>query len=64
VRTAGLEFSHETETGAVLFMLSALAIDGRMGLVAIGRTPDEAAALEAGVRDAVDRLAAGRAASA
>jgi hypothetical protein len=58
VRAAGLEFSHETGTGAVLFMLSALAIDGRMGVVAIGRTPVEAATLEAGVRDAVDRLAA------
>lgn len=57
VRASGLEFEHETGTGAVLFMLSALAIDGRMGLVAIGRTPAEAEAIHDGVRAAVDRLA-------
>lgn len=58
VRDAGLEFTHGTGTGAVLFMLSGLAIDGRLGVVAIGRTPDEADALQTAVRDAIERLVA------
>ena len=58
VRDAGLEFSHATGTGVVLFMLSGLAIDGRLGLVAIGHMPEEAEALAAGVRDAIDGLVA------
>ena len=58
VREAGLEFTHATGTGVVLYMLSGLAIDGRLGLVAIGYTPDEAEALAAGVRGAIDTLVA------
>jgi hypothetical protein len=42
VATAGLEFDHTSETGVVLHMLSCLAIDGRFGLTAIGRTPHHA----------------------
>ena len=57
VRVAGLGFGHETGTGAVLFMLSGLAIDGRMGVVAIERTPEAAQRLEQAVRRAVDELA-------
>jgi hypothetical protein len=45
VADAGLQFDHETGTGVVLHMLSCLAIDGRMGLTAIGRTPEHAAQL-------------------
>ena len=41
-REAGLEFDHATGTGVVLHMLSGLAIDGRFGVTAIGRTPAEA----------------------
>jgi hypothetical protein len=42
---AGLQFDHRTGTGVVLHMLSGLAIDGRFGLTAIGRTPGQAAEL-------------------
>ena len=42
----GLEFDIETGTGVVLHMLSCLAIDGRLGLTAIGRTPEHAAERE------------------
>jgi hypothetical protein len=58
VRDAGLEFAHDTGTGVVLFMLSGLAIDGRLGLVAIARTPEEAEDLAGGVREAIDGLLA------
>jgi hypothetical protein len=42
VADAGLQFDISTGRGVVLHMLSSLAIDGRFGLTAIGRTPDEA----------------------
>ena len=42
VRAAGLEFDPEAGTGAVLLMLSGLAIDGRLCAVAIGRDAAEA----------------------
>ena len=45
VRTEGIELDPATGTGVVLHMLSCLAIDGRFGLTAIGRTPDHAAEL-------------------
>ena len=57
VAEAGLHFDHERGTGVVLHMLSGLAIDGRFGLTAIGRTPDEASQLYEGTRAAVARLA-------
>jgi hypothetical protein len=41
----GLQFDGETGTGVVLHMLSCLAIDGRLGLTAIGRDPHHAAEL-------------------
>jgi hypothetical protein len=37
VRRAGLQFDTEQATGVVLHMLAGLAIDGRLGLTAIGR---------------------------
>jgi hypothetical protein len=42
VAAAGLQFDERTGTGVVLHMLSCLAIDGRFGLTAIGRTPEQA----------------------
>ena len=45
VAAEGLELDPSTGTGVVLHMLSCLAIDGRMGLTAIGRTPEHAAQL-------------------
>ena len=45
VASAGLQFDPDTGTGVVLHMLSCLAIDGRVGLTAIGITPSHAAEL-------------------
>ena len=42
VDSAGLTFDASRGSGVVLHMLSALAIDGRFGLTAIGRTSEEA----------------------
>jgi hypothetical protein len=42
---AGLGFNRETGTGVVPHMLPGLAIDGRIGATAIGRSTDEAAGL-------------------
>lgn len=39
VRAAGLEFDRESQTGVVLHMFSGLAIDGRLGLTAVGSSP-------------------------
>lgn len=47
VAEAGLEFNPQTRTGVVLHMLSCLAIDGRLGLTAIGISADHAAELYA-----------------
>jgi hypothetical protein len=53
VAGAGLQFDCAPGTGVVLHMLSGLAIDGRFGFTAIGRTVEEAAALEEATRAAV-----------
>ena len=45
VAAAGLQLDPTTGIGVVLHMLSCLAIDGRLGLTAIGRTPEQAAEL-------------------
>jgi hypothetical protein len=42
VRASGLGFDRATGTGAVLHMLSGLAVDGRFGVTAIARTPRRA----------------------
>jgi hypothetical protein len=60
VKRFGLQFDPETGVGVVLHMLSGLAIDGRFGLTAIARTPTEAAAMQDGVKRAVDELIATR----
>ena len=56
VRDAGIGFDHRTGTGVVLHMLSGLAIDGRIGLTAIERTPESADALQEVTRRAIDTL--------
>jgi hypothetical protein len=56
VRGAGLNWNRETRTGVVLHMLSGLAIDGRIGLTAIGRDADEASQLYAATSEAIHRL--------
>lgn len=53
VEDAGLRFDPASGTGVVLHMLSCLAIDGRLGLTAIGRTPDHAARLFEAARTAI-----------
>ena len=50
VAAAGLQLDPATGIGVVLHMLSCLAIDGRLGLTAIGRTPEHAAELYEGGR--------------
>jgi hypothetical protein len=57
VASEGLEFDGSTGTGVVLHMLSGLAIDGRLGLTAIGRSPEHAAALYEAAGVAVARSA-------
>lgn len=42
LRSEGLEFDSETRVGVVLHMLTGLAIDGRFGMTAVGRSPQEA----------------------
>jgi hypothetical protein len=54
VDAAGLQFDNASNTGVVLHMLSCLAIDGRFGLTAIGRTPRHAKQLFEATRKAVD----------
>lgn len=56
IRNAGLIFTHESHTGAVLHMLSGLAIDGRFGLTAIGCDQAEASEIQAGVEEVMDLL--------
>jgi PGM1 C-terminal domain len=45
IAAAGLHFDADRQTGVVLHMLSCLAIDGRLGLTAIGTSSDNAALL-------------------
>jgi hypothetical protein len=58
IAAAGLEFDSTTGTGVVLHMLSGLAIDGRLGLTAIGTTPTEASRLHDAAADAIAAAAA------
>ena len=53
VREAGLQFDGAVGTGVVLHMLGCLAVDGRFGVTAIGRTPDHADELYAATLAAV-----------
>jgi hypothetical protein len=58
VTDAGLVFDRATRTGVVLHMLSGLAVDGRLGLVAIAPTPAAADRLVEATEAAVDSLLA------
>lgn len=53
VASRGLQFDYARGTGIVLHMLSCLAIDGRFGMTAIGRSPEHAAKLCAAAKIAV-----------
>jgi hypothetical protein len=53
VDRAGLAFDAAAGTGVVLHMLACLAIDGRLGLTAVGRTPGESAWFYEQAREAV-----------
>ena len=53
VRDAGLQFDGAPGTGVVLHMLGCLAVDGRFGVTAIGRTPEHADELFAATLAAV-----------
>ena len=61
VARAGLQFDPETKVGTVLHMLAGLAIDGRCGVTAIARTPEEADEMYEAVRATIQRLADRRA---
>jgi PGM1 C-terminal domain len=58
VADAGLQFDHRSGTGVVLHMLSGLAIDGRLGLTAIGLTPEEATRLHSSTEAVINALGA------
>lgn len=60
VAGAGLQFDPRSGTGVVLHMLSCLAIEGRLGLTAIGRSPQHAAELYQGAADALHRTPVAR----
>jgi hypothetical protein len=53
LRAAGLLFDHVSGVGVVPHMLAGLEIDGRFGIVAIGRDADEADGMLRRVREAV-----------
>ncbi len=57
VADAGLQFDERTGTGVVLHMLPGLAIDGRLGLTAIGRDPAHADELHRATERAIDAAA-------
>jgi hypothetical protein len=61
---AGLDWDPGSQTGAVFHMLRSLQEQGRIGVTAIGGTPDQARELYLGVANLLDRLAAGPAAAA
>jgi hypothetical protein len=51
---AGITYNPRSRTGVVPHLLDCLAVDGRMGYTAIGRTRQEVIDLERGVRTALD----------
>ena len=57
VRSAGVQFDAAKGSGAVLHMLSGLAIDGRFGMTAIGRSRQEADEIYDAVLTAVSEQA-------
>ena len=61
VARAGLQFDPATKVGTVLHMLAGLAIDGRCGVTAIAKTPEESDEMYEAVRVTIQRLADRRA---
>ncbi len=55
----GLHFDHARQTGVVLHMMAALTECGRVGMTAVGDTPEDAHALFARAVAVLDREAAG-----
>ena len=55
---AGLDWDPGSQTGAVFHMMRSLEEEGRIGVTAIGDTPDQARELYVGVEKLLDRLAA------
>lgn len=58
VESSHLGFDRSRGTGVILHMLSGLGIDGRVGLTAIGRDPDEAERMREATENAIARAAA------
>jgi hypothetical protein len=56
VRRTGLAFDARGGTGVVLHTLTGLGIDGRLGMMAIGRSPREARRMFAAVQPVVDEV--------
>ena len=59
-QTAGLGWDPGTQTGAVYHMLRALEQQGRIGVTAIGDSPDQAHEIYLGAAKLLDRLAANK----
>jgi len=54
----GLNYSHHSESGTLFYMLGALSEHGRVGMVAIGNSREEAEAVYRGAKETLDREAA------
>jgi PGM1 C-terminal domain len=50
-----LQYSHGTETGVLFHMVGALSQFGRLGLTAIGNSPEQAEAIYAHALEVLDR---------
>ena len=59
LQAAGLAYDHVTRTGATLHLLGALRGYGKLGVVCIARTHDDAARQHEGVIAALDEAATG-----
>ena len=62
--TAGLDWDPNSQTGAVFHLLRCLEEEGRIGVTAIGDSPDQARQLYGAVAKVLDGLAAERTATA
>ena len=51
----GLNYSHHSESGTLFYMMGALSEHGRVGMVAIGNSREEAEAVFAGATSTLDR---------
>jgi hypothetical protein len=55
----GLNYSHRTESGTLFHMCGALSKHGRVGMVAIGNSREEAEDVYRRAKETLDREAAG-----